>query len=65
VAAANAVLSSKVKLDADASAAAGPKGRDLEAATDVTLRGEMLTYSRLRGLFAGISLEGFDPAFGQ
>jgi lipid-binding SYLF domain-containing protein len=55
---ATAILSSKVKLGADASAAAGPKGRDLEAATDVTLRAEMLTYSRSRGLFAGISFEG-------
>src|ERR1700736_1327478 len=53
-----AVLSSKVKLGADASAAAGPKGRDAAAATDVTLRAEMLTYSRARGLFAGVSLEG-------
>ncbi|HZP34404.1 MAG TPA: lipid-binding SYLF domain-containing protein [Candidatus Acidoferrales bacterium] len=55
---ANAILSSKVKLGADASAAAGPKGRDAAAETDVTLRAEMLTYSRSRGLFAGISLEG-------
>jgi SH3 domain-containing YSC84-like protein 1 len=55
---ADAVLSSKVKLGADASAAAGPKGRDAAAATDVTLRAEILTYSRSRGLFAGISLEG-------
>jgi lipid-binding SYLF domain-containing protein len=55
---ANAILSSKVKLGADASAAAGPKGRDAEAATDVSLRAEMLTYSRARGLFAGVSLEG-------
>jgi lipid-binding SYLF domain-containing protein len=55
---ANAILSSKVKLGADASAAAGPKGRDAAAETDVTLRAEMLTYSRARGLFAGISLEG-------
>jgi SH3 domain-containing YSC84-like protein 1 len=55
---ANAILSSKVKLGADASAAAGPKGRDAAASTDVTLRAEMLTYSRSRGLFAGISLEG-------
>ena len=55
---ATAILSSKVKLGADASAAAGPKGRDAEADTDVTLRAEMLTYSRSRGLFAGISLEG-------
>jgi SH3 domain-containing YSC84-like protein 1 len=55
---ADAVLSSKVKLGADASAAAGPKGRDAAAATDVTLRAEILSYSRSRGLFAGISLEG-------
>jgi lipid-binding SYLF domain-containing protein len=53
-----AVLSSKVKLGADAAAAAGPKGRDAAAATDVTLRAEILTYSRSRGLFAGVSLEG-------
>src|SRR6266446_10327183 len=55
---ANAILSSKVKIGADASAAAGPKGRDAAAETDVTLRAEMLTYSRARGLCAGISLEG-------
>jgi len=55
---ASSILSSKVKLGADASAAAGPKGRDAEADTDVTLRAEVLTYSRARGLFAGISLEG-------
>jgi len=55
---AGAILSSKVKLGADASAAAGPKGRDAEADTDVTMRAEVLTYSRARGLFAGISLEG-------
>ena len=55
---ASAILSSKVKLGADMSAAAGPKGRDAEAATDATLRAEILTYSRARGLFAGISLEG-------
>jgi SH3 domain-containing YSC84-like protein 1 len=55
---ATAILSSKVKLGADASAAAGPKGRDAAASTDVTLRAEMLTYSRSRGLFAGVSLEG-------
>lgn len=53
-----AILNSKVKLGADMSAAAGPKGRDAEAATDATLRAEILTYSRARGLFAGISLEG-------
>ncbi len=55
---ADAILSSKVKLGADASAAAGPKGRTAEANTDVTLRAEILTYSRARGLFAGVSLEG-------
>jgi lipid-binding SYLF domain-containing protein len=55
---ASSILKSKVKLGADASAAIGPKGRDAEAATDVTLRAEMLTYSRARGLFAGVSLEG-------
>src|ERR1700746_3077040 len=55
---AKAILHSKVKLGANASAAAGPKGRDAEAATDATLRAEVLTYSRARGLFARISLEG-------
>jgi lipid-binding SYLF domain-containing protein len=55
---ANSILSSKVKLGADASAAAGPKGRNAEASTDVTLRAEILSYSRARGLFAGISLAG-------
>ena len=55
---ASSILSSKVKLGADASAAAGPVGRDAEADTDVTMRAEVLTYSRSRGFFAGISLEG-------
>ena len=55
---AKAILSSKVKLGADMAAAAGPKGRDAAADTDVTLRAEILSYSRSRGLFAGISLEG-------
>lgn len=55
---ASSVLGSKVKLGADASAAAGPKGRATGAATDVVMRAEILTYSRSRGLFAGISLEG-------
>jgi lipid-binding SYLF domain-containing protein len=55
---ATAILNSKVKLGADAAAAAGPKGRDAQANTDATLRAEILTYSRSRGLFAGISLEG-------
>jgi lipid-binding SYLF domain-containing protein len=47
-----------VKLGADASAAAGPKGRAASAESDATLRAEVLSYSRNRGLFAGISLEG-------
>jgi SH3 domain-containing YSC84-like protein 1 len=55
---AQSILSSKVKLGADASVAAGPKGRDAAAETDVTMRAEVLSYSRARGLFAGISLEG-------
>jgi lipid-binding SYLF domain-containing protein len=55
---AHAILKSKVKLGADASAAAGPKGRTAEASTDVTMRAEILSYSRARGLFAGISLAG-------
>lgn len=55
---AKAILSSKVKLGADMAAAAGPKGRDASADTDATLRAEILSYSRSRGLFAGISLEG-------
>jgi lipid-binding SYLF domain-containing protein len=54
----NSLLHSKVKLGADASAAAGPKGRTASADTDVTLRSEILTYSRARGAFAGVSLEG-------
>jgi lipid-binding SYLF domain-containing protein len=55
---ASSVLTSKVKLGADASAAAGPKGRTAGASTDVVMQAEMLTYSRSRGLFAGVSLEG-------
>jgi lipid-binding SYLF domain-containing protein len=55
---ANSVLGSKVKLGADASAAAGPKGRNAGAATDIVMQAEILTYSRARGLFAGVSLEG-------
>lgn len=55
---ANGILSSKVKLGADASIAAGPVGRDASAETDVSMRAEILSYSRSRGLFAGISLEG-------
>ncbi len=55
---ANGILTGKVKLGADLAAAAGPKGRDASAATDVTMRAEILSYSRSRGLFAGVSLEG-------
>ena len=55
---ANAILASKVQLGAGMSAAAGPKGRDANASTDATMRAEILTYSRSRGLFAGISLNG-------
>src|SRR5271169_5272434 len=52
------ILSSKVKLGADASVAAGPKGRDASADTDAWMRAEILSYSRSRGLFAGVSVEG-------
>jgi lipid-binding SYLF domain-containing protein len=55
---ADSLLHSKVKLGADAAVAAGPKGRDAQADTDVTMRAEMLSYSRSRGAFAGVSLEG-------
>ena len=55
---ATSMLSSKVKLGGDASAAAGPVGRTASAESDVALRAEILSYSRARGLFAGISLEG-------
>lgn len=55
---AESLLTSKVKLGADASAAAGPKGRTAEAATDIVMSAEILSYSRSKGLFAGISLEG-------
>jgi lipid-binding SYLF domain-containing protein len=55
---ASSILNSKVKIGADASAAAGPVGRNAAADTDVTMRAEMLTYSRARGAFIGISLAG-------
>ena len=55
---AESLMGSKVKLGGDASAAAGPKGRTATAATDVVMRAEILSYSRSRGLFAGVSLEG-------
>src|ERR1700722_8036888 len=55
---AESLLYSKVKLGADASAAAGPKGRTAEGATDIVMEAEILSYSRNKGLFAGVSLEG-------
>ncbi len=55
---AKSILESKVKLGGDASIAAGPVGRDAAANTDAYMRAEILSYSRTRGLFAGISLEG-------
>src|SRR5260370_17972447 len=55
---ANGILNSKVKLGGDASVAAGPVGRNASAETDVSMRAEILSYSRARGLFAGVSLEG-------
>ena len=55
---ADSILTSQVKLGGDIAAAAGPKGRNAAASTDVTMRAEILSYSRSRGLFAGISLEG-------
>jgi lipid-binding SYLF domain-containing protein len=55
---AHSILKNKVKLGADASVAAGPKGRLADASTDATMRAEVLSYSRSRGLFAGISLNG-------
>jgi lipid-binding SYLF domain-containing protein len=55
---ASSILESKVKIGGDISAAAGPVGRTAEASTDAYMRAEMLTYSRARGLFAGVSLDG-------
>jgi SH3 domain-containing YSC84-like protein 1 len=55
---ARSVMSSKVKLGADAAVAAGPKGRDTAAATDVVMKAEILSWSRSQGVFAGVSLEG-------
>lgn len=55
---ADSLLRSKVKLGADAIAAAGPKGRASEAATDAYMGAEILSYSRSKGLFAGVSLKG-------
>jgi SH3 domain-containing YSC84-like protein 1 len=55
---ARSLLKSQVKLGADASAAAGPKGRTASAETDVVMKAEVLSYSRSKGLFAGVSLAG-------
>jgi lipid-binding SYLF domain-containing protein len=55
---ANSILKSNVKLGVDASAAAGPKGRTTEASTDAFMTAEILSYSRSKGLFAGVSLDG-------
>jgi lipid-binding SYLF domain-containing protein len=55
---ARSLLKSKVELGAAAAAAAGPKGRNAQAATDVVMKAEILSYSRSKGLFAGVSLEG-------
>ena len=55
---ASGILASKFKLGGDASVAAGPVGRNASAETDATMRAEILSYSRSRGAFAGISLEG-------
>jgi lipid-binding SYLF domain-containing protein len=55
---ANSVMSSKVKLGADASAAAGPVGRTTSAETDAVMKAEILSWSRARGIFGGVSLEG-------
>jgi len=55
---ANSVMSSKVKLGADASAAAGPVGRTTSAETDIAMKAEILSYSRARGIFGGVSLAG-------
>jgi lipid-binding SYLF domain-containing protein len=62
---ASSILTSKVKLGGDASVAAGPKGRDASANTDAYMRAEVLSYSRSRGLFAGISLSRFNASSGQ
>lgn len=55
---ARAIINGTAKLGAQASVAAGPKGRHVEASTDATMRAEILSYSRSRGLFAGVSIEG-------
>ena len=59
---AESILTSQVKLGGDVAAAAGPKGRNAAASTDVTMRAEILSYSRSRGLFAGISLRRLDSS---
>jgi lipid-binding SYLF domain-containing protein len=55
---ASSILTSKVKLGGDASAAAGPVGRNASAETDAAMKAEILSYSRSKGAFAGVSLEG-------
>jgi lipid-binding SYLF domain-containing protein len=55
---ANSVMSSKVKLGANASAAAGPVGRTTSAETDVVMKAEILSWSKARGVFGGVSLDG-------
>jgi SH3 domain-containing YSC84-like protein 1 len=55
---ADSLLRSKVRLGADISAAGGPKGRSASADTDAYMRAEILSYSRARGVFAGVSLDG-------
>ena len=55
---AESVMSSKVKLGADASAAAGPVGRTTSAETDIVMKAEILSWSKARGIFGGVSLEG-------
>jgi lipid-binding SYLF domain-containing protein len=55
---ADSILGSKVKLGVDASAVAGPKGRTAAAQTDIVMKAEILSYSRSRGAFAGVALEG-------
>ena len=55
---ANSIMSSKVKMGADASAAAGPVGRTTSAETDVAMKAEILSYSKAKGVFGGVSLEG-------
>jgi len=59
------LLSSKFKIGGDASAAAGPVGRDTQASTDISMRAELLTWSRAKGLFAGVDLNGISVSQNQ